>query len=168
MCGFEKLNRELMAKSRLKNNKGLYTFIEFINANYIPNKSEKEIIEIKENIKALERLDKEEEIILKTRMHQLVEDYDPSKFFPTAILILGMIISAYKLISEIFPDSNFIKGVLLIISLTIPLYIMISFKNFIGIRNTVIYFNHLVNEIEYNVKNELLNNTDDINEKGHI
>ena len=157
------MNRELITKSRLNGKKGINKFVEFINVNYIPNKSEKEMIEIKENIQALKLLDKEEEILLKARMHQLVEDYDPSKYFPTAILIFGMIISAYKLLPEIFPESNFVKGVLLIISLVIPLYITMSFKNFITTRNAVIYFNHLVNEIEYNVKNELLNNADDIN-----
>lgn len=163
MCGVENLNRELIVKSRLTGKKGLDKFIEFINVKFIPNKSEKEIIEIKENIKALELLDKEEEIILKSRMHQLVEDYDPSKYFPTVLLIFGLLISAYKLLSEIFPDSSFIMGVLLIISLIIPFYIMLSFKKFIEIRNTVIYFNKLINEIEYNVKDELVNITNDIN-----
>ncbi|MGE8000885.1 hypothetical protein ACQKOF_19855 [Lysinibacillus sp. NPDC093190] len=121
---------------------------KFIDDNLFPRRSSLSIEAINDNINALKKMDKNEQLLVRGRAKHFEESNDPSKYFPILIAIIGIIISLYGMLRDLSDTFiTFIINVLVIVFMV--LFTTKLFTNTIEYRSTAIYFNSLITNMQY-------------------
>ncbi|WP_397537860.1 hypothetical protein [Rummeliibacillus pycnus] len=127
---------------------------EFIDGNFIPEKSDFGSEAIYKNIEAIKNMDKNQQLLVKARAKQLEENNDASKYMPAFVAIITAIISIYKLLidysEKINPKiTNIIMGISILGTSILAIIALFLVLNSYKRRATGIFFNSLLSNLEF-------------------
>ncbi|WP_146548171.1 hypothetical protein [Rummeliibacillus suwonensis] len=136
--------KDLLEMSKKKDK----VFKAFIDENLFPKKSSLSDEHIKNNIYSLKFMDKKEQLIIQARAKSFEETFDPSKYFPSLLAIFGGVFAIYKALAD--RSGNIVIFLIyIIIMLYLFFYSARLFIKAVNIRPTAVYFNTLINKIEF-------------------
>ncbi|MEC0094357.1 hypothetical protein [Paenibacillus macquariensis] len=126
----------------------------FIECNFFPEKSTLSIEAISNNINILKKMNSSQQALVKGRARTFEEINDPSKYFPSLIAIITLILSLYALLREL---SGLLSGnvTLLVILLSflvtayLALFTIRTLSSTMKRRTTALFFNALLNSIKF-------------------
>jgi hypothetical protein len=120
-------------------------FQKFIDYHLYPKKSPLSLEVINKNIKTLKLMDSNQRLIVKARAKEFAESNDPSKYFPSLLVIFGFIFNLYKLVEKIDKKLGLVFNVL-VISFFAIFSAHLFFKT-VKIRSTAVFFNTLIDTV---------------------
>lgn len=138
-------NKSLIKKSRSNENE----FKDFIDLHFFTKNSPLSDEVITNNIEVLKKMDASQQSLIKARAKEFEESNDPSKYFPTILTLFGLIITFYSLLTELTKNSSLIIGANIVVAVILVLYATRIFTNTIGKRSTAVFFNTLINSIDF-------------------
>lgn len=121
----------------------------FVDHHLFPQKSQLEIEDINNNIDLLRKLNGTQQALVKGRAKSFEELNDSSKYFPSLIAIFGLVIGLYALLREMWDGASWLYLVSVVVVGGLTIFVAKLFFKTIAIRATAVFFNTLLNSIDY-------------------
>lgn len=118
----------------------------FVDENLFAKESSLAAYEINKNIKALKMMDSDQQLLIQGRADHFKESNDPSKYFPSVLVLFGLIITFTATLKEItgtFIFTVISSTILILILLRILYQAVLTYP-------TAVYFHSLVSNINKN------------------
>lgn len=142
------LVNDLLEKMNFKTRKEAKLYYKFIEEKFIPFRSQSSFLNIKKNVESLKEMKPEDVMFVKSRLKQLEEDNDPSKYFPTLVALFLMVQTMYFTLFKMYKSLFLGMSNIVVIGISIA-FLMPTFFLLVKRRNVNIYFNSLFNELEF-------------------
>lgn len=124
----------------------------FVDHHLFPQKSQLEIEDINNNIDLLRKLNGTQQALVKGRAKSFEELNDPSKYFPSLFAIFGLIVTLYALIREMSGGAMWVSLVSVMVIALLAVWAIGSLVKTTKKRSTAVFFNTLLNNINYDEK----------------